>query len=210
MDGGFGTDANINWALWRGYHILSKGYSGKRASLYARTITDWHTLVKDRRWIAWVPRPKRYGRRTRMAVLRWVDQDQKLRHATLVSSLDLSLSQMVACYDQRGATEVEIRSDKSGLCLTNRRKKRMAAQEALILMTDLSHNLAAWLRPWMLQDSPFACYGPQRVIRDIMTVPGKVYFHNQHLKAIKLDRTHPYAKDLVPCLERLFTCFGLR
>ena len=30
LDGGFGTDANINYALWRGYHLLVKMYSGNR------------------------------------------------------------------------------------------------------------------------------------------------------------------------------------
>jgi hypothetical protein len=28
LDGGFGPDANLNWALWHGYQLLAKGYSG--------------------------------------------------------------------------------------------------------------------------------------------------------------------------------------
>ena len=36
LDGGFGTDENINFALWRGYEILAKMFSGKRARKSSR------------------------------------------------------------------------------------------------------------------------------------------------------------------------------
>ena len=41
LDGGFGADANINHALWKGYHILAKMYSGKRAKKLAGSVTEW-------------------------------------------------------------------------------------------------------------------------------------------------------------------------
>ena len=41
LDGGFGTDENINFALWRGYHLLVKMYSGKRAKVLARSVQEW-------------------------------------------------------------------------------------------------------------------------------------------------------------------------
>lgn len=28
IDGGFGTDENLNWLIWRGYHFRAKGYGG--------------------------------------------------------------------------------------------------------------------------------------------------------------------------------------
>lgn len=28
LDGGFGTDHNLNWLIWRGYHFVCKGYGG--------------------------------------------------------------------------------------------------------------------------------------------------------------------------------------
>ena len=28
LDGGFGTDANLNWLMWRGYEFIAKGYGG--------------------------------------------------------------------------------------------------------------------------------------------------------------------------------------
>jgi hypothetical protein len=41
LDGGFGTDENINYALWRGYHLLVKMYSGNRAKVLARSVRKW-------------------------------------------------------------------------------------------------------------------------------------------------------------------------
>ncbi len=41
LDGGFGTDENINYALWRDYHLLVKMYSGNRAKVLARSVQEW-------------------------------------------------------------------------------------------------------------------------------------------------------------------------
>jgi len=60
LDGGFGTDGNFNWALWHGYHILGKGYSGKRAKALARSVPQWEELRMGERWIAPAPTPLHY------------------------------------------------------------------------------------------------------------------------------------------------------
>jgi hypothetical protein len=54
LDAGFGNDQNINWLLHRGYQVLSKGKSGKRASFVAGQIQTWSPLDNDK-WIAEVP-----------------------------------------------------------------------------------------------------------------------------------------------------------
>ena len=41
LDGGFGTDENINFALWRGYQLLVKMFSGKRAKVLASSVQEW-------------------------------------------------------------------------------------------------------------------------------------------------------------------------
>ena len=55
LDGGFGTDANLNWSLWHGYQVLSKGYSGKRAKAFAQAVPQWEELRAGERWIAPAP-----------------------------------------------------------------------------------------------------------------------------------------------------------
>jgi hypothetical protein len=45
IDAGFGDDANLRWLLPWGYQVLAKGYSGKRAAVYARRLappTGWN------------------------------------------------------------------------------------------------------------------------------------------------------------------------
>jgi hypothetical protein len=40
LDGGFGTDANLNWLCWRGYEFIAKGYGGKRANKLAESVPE--------------------------------------------------------------------------------------------------------------------------------------------------------------------------
>lgn len=89
LDAGFGTDANINWLLHRGYHVLPKGYSGKRAAAVARHVRRWQQL-DTYTWIAPAPSPlaRRYYRRTQTSVLRWQnDQTKRFKHAVLICSV---------------------------------------------------------------------------------------------------------------------------
>jgi len=50
-------------------------------------------------------------------------------------------------YNQRGAAEIEqFRADKDGLHLSSHRKRSSRAQKAIVLLTDLTHNLLADFR----------------------------------------------------------------
>ncbi len=54
-DAGLGTGENVNWLLWRGYQVLTKGFSHTRAAVRARLITDPEAWIRDpdrERWIA--------------------------------------------------------------------------------------------------------------------------------------------------------------
>ncbi|HSF29370.1 MAG TPA: hypothetical protein VLK82_02705 [Candidatus Tectomicrobia bacterium] len=70
LDGGFGTEANLEWALWHGYQGLAKGYRGQRAKAFARAVPQWDELRPGARWMALAPVPLRYYRRTQTTVLR--------------------------------------------------------------------------------------------------------------------------------------------
>ena len=110
----------------------------------------------------------------------------------------------------RGTTEVEIRSDKSGgLGLHLRRKHSFSAQEAWIVLTDVAHNLVAWLQPWMLAGSTFEDFGPKRLVHDLFTIPGQMAFENGRLRRVALLKSHPYADEMRYCLQRLLTTFDL-
>jgi hypothetical protein len=210
-DGGLGTDDNINWALAHDYQVMMKGYNGKRATAFARQIadTDWYPLRADR-WVAVVPKAPRYARRTQTLVLRWLTDSKQLQHATLVHSLlDQDWHTVPNLYDGRGAMETEIKADKAGLLIPKRRKKRAAAQEALILLSDWAHNILAWSRHWMFTDSRFANFGPTALVNDVLCLPGEIVIKGDQLQMVALRESHPYALEMTTCLVKLLEKFGL-
>ena len=210
LDAGFGNDQNINWLLHRGYQVLSKHKSSKRAYLIASQIDDWYPL-DDRKWIAKVPKSlcRRYYRRTQTAVLCWYNPKSNVfKHALLVCSLlDLDLFEISELYNERASIENEIKADKGGLLLPKRRKKQLEAQEALVLLTDLAHNILAWSRDFWAVEPEIDDIGIYGIVNKIMMIPGKLTFQDGELVKARLQATHPLAKPVMSCLSRLMTDF---
>lgn len=208
-DAGLGTDGNINWLLWSGYQVMMKGFSGSRAVSLARKVPEcqWQEDELRKRWIALAVDPPRFGRRIQVFVLRWQGK-QGMRVATLLSTLfELDPLATFRLYDGRGAMEVEIRADKQGLCLPNRRKHRFFAQEGLALLTDLAHNLLSWTHHWVLEDGPFATFGTKRMVEELMCIPGRVDFMDGKLQKVALLQSHPYADPMRSALLKLLALF---
>lgn len=205
LDGGFGTDGNLTWLLQRGYSVLAKGFAGTRAAAQARRTVDWLTLRPGERWAAWAPQQLVFPVPTQTVVVRWMDHKARYKHALYITTCcDLSLPEIVALYDQRGAAEVEIQADKAGLLLARRRKHRLAAQAMLVLLDDLAHNLLALLHAEALVGSRFAAFGPKRIVRDLLSIPAEVYIEGDQLRALRLQAGHPYANDMTSCLTQLW------
>ena len=142
-------------------------------------------------------------------LLRWLDTKRKFAYATLLTTLPYPVFSQWDLYDGRGAAEVEIRSDKSGLKLHRRRKHSLNAQEAWIVLTDVAHDLLAWLGPWMLAGSAFEAFGPKRLVYDLLNIPGQLFFKEDRLVKVALWKTHPYADDMRLCLHNLLKTFDL-
>jgi Transposase DDE domain group 1 len=210
LDAGFGTDENINWLLYRGYHVLSKGYSGKRAAAFARHVQHWHQL-DPYKWIAPAPASlwSHYYRRTQLVVLRWQsERTKRFKHALLICSLmDRTLSQVSHLYDERAAIENEITADKSGLLLPRRRKKPLQAQEALVLLTDLAHNILAWTRRFWAAEPEIGNVGIYLIVNEILPIPGKLTFTDDQLVKARLLASHPLAKPVLAGLSRILDEF---
>jgi hypothetical protein len=210
-DSGFGSDGNINYALKEQWQVLTKGSGGRRPGAFARQIPpeDWQTLRLDDRWVARAVAPPTYVRPVQHLVLRWRTQKGELKHGTVVCSvLDWSMTQVINHYDDRGACETEIQADKGGLKLCKRRKKRVAAQEALVLLTDVAHNTLAWVSHWMFPDGPLSRFGTTRLIEDVLAIPGHLIFCQERLVEVQLNELHPYAAEVADGLRRLLDKFG--
>jgi hypothetical protein len=209
LDGGFGTDATLNWALWHGYQVLAKGYSGKRAKAFARAVPQWEELRTGARGMAPAPTPRRYYRRTQTVGLQWKTAQDTYRPSLLITALmEHALAARAAVYDDRAAIAAELKADKGGRQLHRRRQQRLAAQEALVLLPDLAHNLLAWTREGIFRDSPWADAGIYRMVKELWPIPGNVVIDAGHSVQLRLKTSHPLAKPMLVCLARLFDRFG--
>jgi hypothetical protein len=209
-DAGFGSDANIDYALDAQWQVLTKNKGGRRPEAFARQVPSatWQDLGQHR-WVAPVVHPVTYVRPTQSLLLRWLTEKQLTKYAIVVCSvLKWPPTQVVTEYDQRGACETEFQGDKTGLQLERRRKKRLAAQEALILLTDLAHNVLAWCRQWMFADGPLAGYGALRLTEDVLCLPGRLLFEGERLSEVHLNQLHPHAAETASALQRLLDHFG--
>ncbi len=205
MDGGAGSDDQFRWLLARGYHVIAKGLSNFRACTLAGRARRWDAY--DDYELAEVPPPVDYGRPVRVFVKRrW--KDGKWQHSYYLSTLQLpSKGHFMTLYHRRGGAEVEqFRQDKQGLYLAARRKSSFTGQQGYILLTDLAHNLLAHFHHHALCDTRLAGYGLKRIVRDLLNVPGRLYFDGPHLKRVELLSLMQNTEDLIICLERF--CSG--
>jgi len=210
-DAGFGSDANVEAALAGHWQVVTKSSGGRRPAALARQVSaaGWLELRPNDRWVSPVNAPVTFTRPVQWLALRWRTQQGRLKYSTVVCSVNTWLpAEVIAYYDARGACETEIQADKGGLLLSRRRKKVLAAQETLVLLTDLAHNLLAWVTPWMFPAGPLAHFGPTQWIQDVLTLPGHLIFDHQQLVEVHLNALHPYAAEVATGLERLLDHFG--
>lgn len=201
LDGGAGSEQQMRWLMERGYHVLAKGLNNRRGHALARQVQRWDAY-RDM-YLGEVPSPTGYPRPVRIFVLRREEQG-KLVHNYYVTTLQLpSKREYLSFYNARGGAEVEqFRSDKQGLSLAARRKRRFPAQVAFVLLTDLAHNLLAHFYHHALVGSRFESFGLKRIVRDLLACPGRLVFDGSKLKRIELLSQKHYASDLLICLER--------
>ena len=142
FDAGFGTDANLNYALWRGYQVLGKMYAWQRAKKLAKSVETW-VAVPTRKGIpgreaGWVSKPHRYGRKTVQVAVRTPKKDGTWSSAVLVTTkTDASVAVIVREYDKRsGAPESSFGQDYEALSLRKFRKSGLVAQRENIRIRD--------------------------------------------------------------------------
>ena len=98
--------------------------------------------------------------------------------------------------------EAEIKADKRGLGIEKRRKKSFHAQEALVLLAQLSHNLIAWFEGWFLKGTEAEKLGVERMVREVLAMPGEVRVGRfTGTVRLKLPILHPWAKALAAGIE---------
>jgi hypothetical protein len=182
----------------------------------AESVTRWYPdpKVTDRE-VEWVEAPHAYVRPTRQVAVRKRKANGQWSYHVLVLTLtdemlfrmcdqagpqspqpvDLLLTALHA-YDRRGGgMETQNKGDKQGLSLSRRNKHRFAAQEMLVLLAQLAHNLLIWTRNDLAKaDQRLHKYGIQRTVRDALQIAGRIQVdaHGQ-VQQILLNERHPLA-----------------
>jgi hypothetical protein len=219
VDGGGGSAPNITWALERHYGVLMKLHSAPRAKKLAQSVTTWYPdpKIADRS-LGWVTTPTEYGYPTRQYALRYPKKDKQgqltwhyqvvvcsvsdevlheVSHGAVPSPCPAatSLALLSQVYDLRsGGLETQNRGDKQGLGLAKRTKQSFVAQEILVLLTQLAHNVVIWARNRLAATDPhFQKFGIQRMVRDVLQIEGQVFLMNGQIHRVLLSPQHPFA-----------------
>jgi hypothetical protein len=232
IDAGAGSVADINWLLFRGYHVLAKDYSTKRASALAGQVTDWIVDPHDpERQVGLVPVPAdvyhagdyrrtvtRVAVRCRLANGQWgvgvvictLPPAEVLtltgQDPALAADRAASMLAYVSLYDQRGGgVETTFKEDKQGLGITKRSKKRFAAQQIIVALGSLAHNVLVWAKRWLHDQVPaIARFGVKRLVRDVFGIGGRVELDaDGHVTYIVLNQANRTARWLLTALQAL-------
>lgn len=233
MDAGGGSVDEINWLLERGYQIHGKDISSARAEIYAATVKQWFSDPQHpHRQMGWASGDRgEYVRPIKRLVLRWPPMKEEkwkkkpFHYACLLSTLEpaevirqlqlpvhtVTNEQAIALaystlYDKRGGTvEVEFKESKQGIGLNKRSKKRFAAQQMVMLLGSLAHNLIGWARRWLVRESAiFTSYGIKRFVRDLFHLSGLAEFDaDGKLLCLTLNQAARLAKVLAPALKAI-------
>lgn len=227
LDSGGGSVADINWLLARGYQVHGKDYSGQRARYLADTVRLWWPdLHNPKREMGWVDTPDPpYCQPVRRIAVRCRKKNGQWGIGVLLSTLTprevlwltghtnvatqdpvTILYAYVYFYDLRGGgVETEIKEDKQGLHMTKRYKKHFPAQQVLLQLEVLAHNVIMWARLWLAPYCPqLRDWGVLRLVRDAFRVHGKLILNRfGQVIHIVLSDSEPLAAKLRPALAHL-------
>ena len=225
VDSGGGSLDDVNWLLARGYQVHTKDYSSRHARSLAKSVPVWFDdpAVAGRQ-AGWVTEATSdYVRPVRRIAVRCRKQDGQWAVGVLISTLtdvqvlgltghpqgqladpEAVLWASVAFYDQRGGgIETSLKTDKQGLGLTRRNKKRFEAQQMLALLGSLTHNTVVWARRWLAAPQ-LRSYGMLRMTRDVFHISGFLSVNALgQIVQIGLNPTAPLASVLVNSLQEL-------
>lgn len=228
IDAGGGSLDDVNWLLARGYLVHCKDYSGQQAKRLAKSVQKWYVDPhQPERQFGWVTETAQtYVRPVQRIAVRCRQQDGKFAYGVLISALSVQqvltltgqpldvlddpaagLLAYVRFYDQRGGgVETSFKGDKQGLGIGKRSKKRFAAQQIVMLLGALAHNVIVWARGWLASPA-LQHYGPLRMVRDIFHMSGFLLTDaSGQVVQVVLNQAAPLASTLVHPLRKLLLC----
>ncbi|MHB8598350.1 MAG: transposase family protein [Ktedonobacteraceae bacterium] len=228
VDAGGGSLNDVNWLLARGYLVHGKDYSGKQAKRLAQSVQHWCIdQAQPEREFGWVTEAAdAYVRPVTRIAVRCRKADGKFAYGVLISALSaqqvLTLTGQPLClleeptavlqayvtfYDQRGGgIETSFKGDKQGLGIGTRSKKRFEAQQMVMLLGSLAHNVIVWTRRWVASPA-LHHYGSLRMVRDVFHISGFLLLDARgYVLQIVLNQAALLASAVVDPLRTLLLC----
>lgn len=200
LDSGYGSDKKLSWLMRRGYRVVAKGYSSKRAAKWAQNVepeawTPVHQTqdVYERDRIPTVTSPHRClvirTERTKAAGYCYSYLTTNLRRWVRPRGY-------VTFYNQRQGMEKEIQQIKSVLGLKHKRKRSFDGMQALALLTLMANLELVWFR----RSLGLEHVGMKRFIRDVMKTPGFVTSTREGMRVQLQEQSTYYqtVKDWTP------------
>lgn len=229
IDAGGGSLDEVNWLLARGYQLHGKDISAKRAEGWAYTVKQWYDDPQHPgRQVGWAEPETTpdYVRPVKRLVIRWHKRNGQTSYGMLISTLaprevlgllaqptsdarhpEKLCRAYAQLYDKRGgAVEIEIKEDKQGFGMVKRQKRKAEAQDMLMLLNQLAHNVLMWARNWLIESAPkLGRFGILRLVRDLLSVSGKIELNqrNSSIKRIIVNRAAPLASGFFNALRAL-------
>src|SRR5712692_4301615 len=228
VDAGGSSLDDVNWRLSRGYLVHGKDDSGRQAKRLAQSVQDWYRDPhQPEREFGWMTEAAdAYVRPVKRIAVRCRQQDGTFAYGVLISALSaqhvLTLTRQplslledpaavrlsyVTFYDQLGGgVETSFKGDKQGLGVGKRSKKRFEAQQMLVLLGSLAHNVIVWARHWLASPT-LHHYGTLRMVRDVFHMSGFLLTDAcGQVVQIVLNQAAPLASALVDPLRKLLLC----
>lgn len=233
VDAGGGSVEAVNWLLSRGYAVLCKDYSTKRAARLAQSVVVWYPDPKEAgREVGWVEEPATaYVRPVLRLAVRHRKPNGQWGIEVLITTVPMAevfgwtgtdasrigepQAELLATahgYDQRGgACETSFRGDKQGLGMAKRNKKRFCAQQMGVQLGALAHNVLVWAKEWLLPASPrLSKYGVERLVRDVMGILGRVEWDSERrVRRIVLTEANQLAHHVITGFQQLVASAGV-
>ncbi len=225
VDAGGGSINDVNWLLKRGYQVHGMDYSPQRAAKFAPYVREW---VEDprhpERQLGWVAvKGVGYVREVQRLMMKRQLKNGQVKYNMLLTTLSPEqVMQLLGrpvepatdapkvavayaeLYDLRGgAIEIEIKESKQGLGITKRNKKRFAAQQMVMLLGTLAHNVVMWAKRWLKAEAPkLANYGVPRMVRDVLQVSGLVEIEGSgRIKRIVINKAAALGRQCAKALR---------
>jgi len=226
IDRGGGSLEDVNWLLQRGYLLHTKDCSTARSQKLAQTVEQWVDDPRhEGRQAGWVQQEaSEYVYPVHQIAVRCRKNNGQWGIGVLISALSeqqvweltshrleksnphATLFAYVYFYDQRGGgVETSFKQDKQGLGITKRNKKRFEAQQMLVQLGALAHNVTLWAKGWLVPSTPkLRPLGVLRLVRDVFTTSGLLVFNAVgELVEILLNPSDTWARRLTESLAAL-------